>query len=104
MISIAKEQQTEEIIIKIKILQEDMKRYKEDDDRRKMIEQDLRELSSLERKFKSTHDKSNILRELCDIIECGKIMCTINFIMINISTVLLSRVGENGVKWVRVGQ
>jgi P4 family phage/plasmid primase-like protien len=68
----------DEIKIKIKILQEDMKRFKEDDDRKSMIIKEIKDMESLERKFKTTSNKNNILREICDIIEDNKFEDNIN--------------------------
>lgn len=76
--NIMSNEMTEEIRIKIKIKQEEIKLFKEGDDRRKAIEQYIREHSSLEKKLKSTHDKNNILREICDIIEDNDFENTLN--------------------------
>lgn len=76
--NIISNEMVEELKIKINILKEDLKMFKPDDDRRKDIQQDIKELSTLERKFKSTHDKNNILREISDIIEDNEFEETLN--------------------------
>ena len=52
--------------------------FKKDDDRRQYIEKDIKKISEIMIKLKTTHNKNNILREICDKIEDNKFEDNIN--------------------------